>query len=216
MAPPNNVSIRNLGGTWVMDKARSTNLDAVFKLQGVGWITRKAIAAGTPSLKITQGSDANRDPGNSSSSTTPSEWMLLEPALAGVLKAAPDKRPMMWTESEYSDNLFGPVIIRSQYISGEAMADGRVRPLVEIQTRDLGPDAERMLTEAIVITKDNAEEGIIGKAFIHDFARSVDSGWTAEQIWAVEIIGEATLLTRRIVVKKGSFIELALVFYTHQ
>ncbi|KAJ0421519.1 hypothetical protein BJY00DRAFT_312124 [Aspergillus carlsbadensis] len=209
MAPPNDLSIRNLNGTWVLDKTRSTDLDALFKLQGVGWIARKAIAAGIPSLKITQGSDTG--------SSAPSEWMLFEPALGGMLKAAPDKRSMTWTDSEYNDNLFGRLVIRGHYISGEKMADGRVRPLVEIETKDIEPDAEGILTEAIEIAMDNTDqEGTIEKAFIHDFARNVDAGWTAEQIWAVEIVDGEKMLTRRVVVKSGSSTELARVFYTYQ
>jgi hypothetical protein len=145
----------------------------------MGWITRKAIAAGTPSLKITQGSDSDSA---GLLSSPPTEWMLLEPALGGVFKAAPDKRPMTWTESQYTDNLFGRVVIRSRYIAGEKTLDDRMRPLVEIQTGDLEPDAERILTEAIGITTDTAGQWTIEKAFIHDFARSVDSGWTAEQV----------------------------------
>ncbi|KAE8347241.1 hypothetical protein BDV24DRAFT_121795 [Aspergillus arachidicola] len=34
MAPLSDTSIRNLSGTWEMDKTRSTDLDAVFKLVG--------------------------------------------------------------------------------------------------------------------------------------------------------------------------------------
>ncbi|KAL3444399.1 hypothetical protein BJX65DRAFT_320002 [Aspergillus insuetus] len=219
MAAPNDISISNLNGTWVMDKTRSTNLDAIFQLQGMGWIARMAFAAGTPSLKITQGSDSDPDPDPDSAgslSSVPTEWVLLEPGPAGVLKAAPDKRVMTWTESEYTDNFFGRLVIRSRYIAGEKTLDDRVRPLVEIQTGDLEPDVESILTEAMVITTDTAGQWTVEKAFIHDFARSMDSGWTAESIWAVESIGGETMLTRRVVVKKGSSTELARVFYTYQ
>ncbi|KAL2855608.1 hypothetical protein BJX68DRAFT_263965 [Aspergillus pseudodeflectus] len=212
MAATNGISIRNLNGNWVMDKARSTNVDAVFKLQGVGWVTRKAIAAATPSLKITQWSDAD----SVGSSSSAAEWMLLEPALAGVLKPAPEKRSMTWTEAEYNDSLFGRVVIRSQYISGEKTSDGRVRPLVKFQTMNLGADAESVLGEPVIVSQDEAFPDTVEKAFIHDFVRSVDSGWTAEQIWAVELVGEEVILSRRAVVAKGSSTESARVIYTYQ
>jgi hypothetical protein len=92
---------------------------------------------------------------------------------------------MTWTESEYNDKLFGRVVIHSRYVAGEKTLDDLVRPLVEIQTGDLEPDAESILTEAIVMTTETVGEWTIEKAFIHDFARSVDSGWTAEQVCIV-------------------------------
>ncbi|OGM48270.1 hypothetical protein ABOM_002079 [Aspergillus bombycis] len=210
MAPPNGETITNISGTWVMDKSLSTNLDAVFKLQGISWIIRKTISASTSTLKITQGSDEDGDSLNGA----PTEWMLLEPALAGGLQGTPEKRQFTWTEFEHNDTLFGRVIIRSHYISGQRTADGRVRPLVEPFTEVVcKPDAKSILTEAVVLGPETAEEEKTDKAFIHDSIRSVYHGWTAEQIWAVEIVGGEPLLTRRVVVWKGSYAESARVFY---
>ncbi|KAE8415982.1 hypothetical protein BDV36DRAFT_297494 [Aspergillus pseudocaelatus] len=53
----------------------------------------------------------------------------------------------------------------------------------------------------------------VEKAFMHDFVHSVDGVWTAEQIWAVEVINGEKLLTRKVVVLKSSSIETARVFY---
>lgn len=135
----------------------------------------------TATLKITQGSDAD---GNSAT-WAPSEWMKLEPALAGGLEGTPEKRLLTWTEYEHDDTLFGRVVIRSHYISGQRIADSRVRPLVEPFTKIVAkPDAESILTEAVVMATEiaGAEEETMDKAFIHDFIRSVYNGWTAEQV----------------------------------
>ncbi|KNG85186.1 hypothetical protein ANOM_007140 [Aspergillus nomiae NRRL 13137] len=204
MAPPNGSTITNLSGTWVMDKTLSTNLDAVFKLQGISWILRKTISASSATLKITQGSDED------------GEWMMLEAALAGGLQGTPEKRQLTWTEFEHNDTLFGRVIIRSHYISGQRTADGRVRPLVEPFTKVVvKPYAESILTEAVVLAPETAgaEQEKTDKAFIHDSIRSMYHEWTAEQIWAVEIVGEEQFLTRRVVVWKGSYAESAHIFY---
>ncbi|KAB8199465.1 hypothetical protein BDV34DRAFT_231201 [Aspergillus parasiticus] len=211
MPPQNGQNITNLSGTWVMDKGLSNNLDAVFKLQGISWIIRKVISASTATLKITQGSDEVDD----SPTCAPTEWMTLEPALAGGLEGTPEKRLLTWAKFEHNDNLFGRVIIRSHYVSGQRTEDGRVRPLIEPFTKVVSkPDSESILTEAVVLAPDTTGTEVeMDKAFIHDFIRSVYHGWTAEQIWTVEIIEEEPLLTRRIVVWKGSYAECARAFY---
>ncbi|KJK60800.1 hypothetical protein P875_00052987 [Aspergillus parasiticus SU-1] len=193
MPPHNGQNITNLSGTWVMDKGLSNNLDAVFKLQGISWIIRKVISASTATLKITQGSDEVDD----SPTCAPTEWMTLEPALAGGLEGTPEKRLLTWAKFEHNDNLFGRVIIRSHYVSGQRTEDGRVRPLIEPFTKVVSkPDSESILTEAVVLAPDTTGTEVeMDKAFIHDFIRSVYHGWTAEQIWTVEIIEEEPLLT---------------------
>lgn len=98
---------------------------------------RKAIAAATTTLKITQGSDIDGD----RPTWAPTEWMILEPALTGGLEGKPEKRPLTWTDFHHEDTLFGPVIIRSHYISGQRVADGRVQPLVEPFTKVAAEDA---------------------------------------------------------------------------
>ncbi|KAJ5383223.1 hypothetical protein N7517_001134 [Penicillium concentricum] len=200
----------DLNGNWVLDKARSTNLDAVLKLQGIGWITRKAIEASKMTLKITQSSETHSSTGEAA------EWITFEAALTSGLKGAPEKRPLTWTEFEHNDTIFGLVYIRSHYISGERTSHG-VRPLIELQTKDVGSGILYGLTEAIAVDHESeTAQTIVEKAFIHDFVRSVHFGWTAEQIWAVEIVGEDKFLTRRAVVVKGTSIESACTFYKRE
>lgn len=147
---------------------------------------RKAIAAATTTLKITQGTDIDSD----RPTWAPTEWMMLEPALTGGLEGAPEKRPLTWTEFPHDDTLFGRVIIRSHYIPGRRVADDRVKPLVDPFTK-VAKDTESILREAVVMTPDIAGSGAdIDKAFIHDLVRSVYSGWTAEQVRISSFFGD--------------------------
>ncbi|KAF3401353.1 hypothetical protein DPV78_005938 [Talaromyces pinophilus] len=188
------------------DKNRSTDLDCVLKLQGIGWVSRKAISVSTMTLKITQETDADG-----------CTIMTLEPALTGGLKGAPERRPLDWTQFEQNDTLFGLVRIRSRYIDGTVISDGQVRPLVELQIKDGGQDRESFLGgEFSIDTKHEVTGGIIKEAFLHDFVCSINSGWIAEQIWAVENTGEEKILTRRIVVVNGKSIQTARVIYNRQ
>ncbi|OQE37126.1 hypothetical protein PENCOP_c010G00107 [Penicillium coprophilum] len=162
-------------------------------------------------LKTTQSSETY------GSTREAAEWVIFEPGLAGGLKGVPERRPLTWTEFKHDDTIFGLVFIRSQYVSGERTSDGRVRPLVELQTKDIGSEILNGLTEAIAIDQEGEAAGMtVEKAFIHDFVRSDDLGWTAEQIWAVEIVGEEKLLTRRAVVVKGKSIESVCACYKRE
>ncbi|GAM34979.1 hypothetical protein TCE0_015r02916 [Talaromyces pinophilus] len=157
-------------------------------------------------LKITQETDADG-----------CTIMTLEPALTGGLKGAPERRPLDWTQFEQNDTLFGLVRIRSRYIDGTVISDGQVRPLVELQIKDGGQDRESFLGgEFSIDTKHEVTGGIIKEAFLHDFVCSINSGWIAEQIWAVENTGEEKILTRRIVVVNGKSIQTARVVYNRQ
>jgi len=54
MAAPADITIKDLSGTWVLNKTLSDDTDSVLALQGIGWLTRKAIAMATITLHIKQ------------------------------------------------------------------------------------------------------------------------------------------------------------------
>ncbi|QKX55863.1 uncharacterized protein TRUGW13939_02962 [Talaromyces rugulosus] len=207
MTSPGGAGVLNLGGNWVMDKAKSTGLDAVLTLQGIGWLTRKAVTASTVNLKITQGSHADTDGVEST------EWITLEQVLTGGLRGAPEVRSLSWADFKHDDTLFGPVIVRSHYVPGAKKPDGRIYPVLEVQTQVDRFNIESWLTAAVITDQktDNLE-----KAFMHDYICSVSTGWTAEQVWALETTEEGTLLTRKVAVVKGFSTETAHVFYKRQ
>ncbi|KUL83800.1 hypothetical protein ZTR_06607 [Talaromyces verruculosus] len=148
--------------------------------------------------------------------TDGSTSMRLEQA-SGGLKGEPENRQLTWAEFEHNDTLFGPVIIRSHYISGTRYLDKGFRPIVELQTTAAGSDVRPFLTELIGTDLEaESEHMTVEKVFIHDFVRSANSGWTAEQIWALEIIGEEEFLTRRVVVVNNTSTELAHVLFRRE
>lgn len=161
--------------------------------------------------------------------------MRLEQASGGV-KGEPENRQLTWAEFEHNDTLFGPVIIRSRYIAGTKYLDNEFLPIVELQTPAAGSDVGAFLTALIGTDLEaESEHTTVEKVFIHDFVRSANSGWTAEQvgvprasllysiyslhepqIWALEIIGAEEYLTRRVVVVKNTSTELAQIFYRRE
>jgi hypothetical protein len=88
-------------------------------------------------------------------------------------------RTLSWADFKHDDTLFGPVIIRSHYVPGAKKPDGRIRPVLEVQTQVDRFNIEPWLTAA-VITDQKTEN--LEKAFMHDYIRSVSAGWTAEQV----------------------------------
>lgn len=108
---------------------------------------------------------------------------MLEPALAARLEGTPEKRRLNWTKFEHNDTLFGPVIIRSHYVPGQKIADGRTRPLIEPFTQvAVKPDNESILMEPVLLPPAIAGVDNMEKAFIHDSISSDYHGWTAEQV----------------------------------
>jgi hypothetical protein len=67
--------------------------------------------------------------------------------------------------------------IRSRYIDATMTSEGRVRPHVELQIKNAGPDSESFLSEAVSVErKYKAIGGTIEKAFIHGVVCSLHSG----------------------------------------
>ncbi|KAL3444589.1 hypothetical protein BJX65DRAFT_283196 [Aspergillus insuetus] len=204
----NDSRIPRLSGNWTLDKDQSKGLEEVLKLQGIGWITRKAVLAATVTLKITQDSEV------SAPSAGPVDSITLEQVLSGGFGGAPEKRILDWTESKHNDTLFGRVVIQSRYISGLKGADGKIQPVFAAATPGIDPILESFLNEAVFVDGyTDITESNLDNLFLHDFVRSEDSGWTAEQVWAMESLGGEPVLTRRVVVANGGDTRTARVLY---
>lgn len=54
MAAPPTVTTANLSGTYVLNKTLSDSMDAVLKMQGVGWLVRQAAAYSTITVTMKQ------------------------------------------------------------------------------------------------------------------------------------------------------------------
>ncbi|KAI8240588.1 hypothetical protein K4K57_001775 [Colletotrichum sp. SAR 10_99] len=64
MAAPGTKTIRNLNGTWIVNRSLSDDLSDTLAMQGLSWITRKVLTSGGISLSITQNSLTSEDSGD--------------------------------------------------------------------------------------------------------------------------------------------------------
>ncbi|EEH45413.1 uncharacterized protein PADG_01563 [Paracoccidioides brasiliensis Pb18] len=215
MAAPAESTIQDLNGTWVIDKTLSNDPDAIFKLQGLSWLTRKAIGIATITLKVTQ--SKNPDTGD----------VTLDVAqlLTGGLKGTSEHRVLNWSEKPHQDHIFGSVIGQSRFVkAGDADADGKRRPAVEVQTEISGDDdgtqgeAVAKFLRGEILANGDATDGFVVDAandyFMQSWVRSQESGWTGEQIWGFEMVDGVRRHTRRIVVAKDGQVEKVRLVYT--
>jgi len=59
MAVPDSVSLRNLSGTYTMNKTLSGDADPVLKMQGMGWLVRQGVKYSAITLVIKEYTDEN-------------------------------------------------------------------------------------------------------------------------------------------------------------
>ncbi|KAF8580939.1 hypothetical protein K439DRAFT_1636605 [Ramaria rubella] len=137
MASPANITTKNLSGTWTINKTIGDSLDKILALQGVGWITRKAIGAAPVTQHVKQYVD---DKGI--------EHIDVESVLPGGLKSV-ELRVVDNSEQHDKDDLFGHIIRKSsrvkrsqithEYLKGnsheaEGEEDGVLRLVVSSDT----------------------------------------------------------------------------------
>ncbi|KAE8332827.1 hypothetical protein BDV39DRAFT_199828 [Aspergillus sergii] len=242
MATPEDITIGNLNGNWVMNKGLSGETDPILKLQGVPWLLRKAMAAVTLYVNITTYETPRPE------SREPVTNIDFNQTASGKLGGTTEKRTLSWEIKEHKDYIFGEVQGRSEFVHGSPDSSGHIRPEFELNTEvDNAQEVKRFLRgENRLDSPDGAGficEGSEG-AWVHTFERSVSSGWTAEQvgypddpllipqrwvkfifltveltrfwaqIWGFELIDNKRHFTRRIVVANagGRYLCLRLVF----
>ncbi|KAL2869246.1 uncharacterized protein BJX67DRAFT_347920 [Aspergillus lucknowensis] len=209
---PADVSIRNLTGDWTVDKSKSNNLDAVLKLQGIGWLRRKAVTSGTITLKINQHTDGATDGSSSGEAVT---QLMMQQGLRGIFPGVEQTRALNWTEHEHVDAVSGdPIKVRSRFVSAVRTGDGKVRPVLEVETTGDKSSVEDHLGSAVVPAGEDGTGETIEKAFVQDLIVSGGKEeWTSEQIWAVEKIGDEVILSCKAVAAKGDSSEKAVLAY---
>ncbi|KAL5044130.1 hypothetical protein BDW71DRAFT_209540 [Aspergillus fruticulosus] len=212
--PAAGVSFRNLTGDWVIDKSKSTNIDGALKLQGIGWLRRKAVTSGTITLKTAHIIDAH-------SGKQPVARLMMQQGLRGIFPGVEQTRPLDWSAHEQVDAVSGAAItVRSRYVRGVEDGDGsRVKPVLRVETSAAGDqgkaDNEAFLGAAVSVPEFDGEEAR-AKAFVQDYIVCESGGWTAEQIWAVERLDGGLFLTCRAVAAKGNATEQAYQVYQNE
>ncbi|KAH9984179.1 hypothetical protein BJV77DRAFT_1072342 [Russula vinacea] len=117
MAAPSSITTLDLSATWVMNKTLSDDTDAILRLQGVSWFTRRAISLATVTLYVRHYKD---DDGI--------ERIDIDQTLTGI-PGTSEHRILDWTLREHEDYLFGAVIGKSRRvkldeIENEFLRDG--------------------------------------------------------------------------------------------
>ncbi|KAL2843562.1 hypothetical protein BJX68DRAFT_154849 [Aspergillus pseudodeflectus] len=210
MAIPTDITLRTLKGSWGLDKTLSENMDGILRLQGVGWLTRKGIGAASQTLHFTS---AVETPPSSSETTV---HITMRQTLTGGIPGSTEERYMDWVERERSNHIYGDTQSRSRLIKGVRDAEGAVRPDVEIQSKpgnDAIEEEVKKFLSAGVPHLGSQENDDLSDLYIHDFGRNEKAGWTAEQIWGLEVIDSQQYLTRRVAVVREDGYELARLVY---
>ncbi|KAL4811934.1 hypothetical protein BDW67DRAFT_194121 [Aspergillus spinulosporus] len=208
------VSIRNLTGDWVIDKSKSTNIDGALKLQGIGWLRRKAVTSGTITLKTAHTTEAHN--GNQ-----PVTRLMMQQGLRGIFPGVEQTRSLDWSTHEQVDSVSGAAItVRSRYVRAVEDRDGsNVKPVLQVETSAASEkgktDIEAFLGAAASVPGIGSEEER-QKAFVQDYIVCESGGWTAEQVWAVERIDGGLFLTCRAVAAKGDATEMAYQVYQYE
>ncbi|KAL2005636.1 hypothetical protein VTN00DRAFT_10129 [Thermoascus crustaceus] len=228
MAAPADVTVQDLNGTWVMDKTLSTPTDPILKLQGISWITRKAISYATITLSISEYAEA--DP---AADNKPIVHIDVEQTATGGIRGTTEKRVLSWVEREHSDHIFGNCVGQSRFVRGSKDENGKVRPDVDVQTKiggngvddntvrrflrgEILPDGTE--TEGFLVEEAKEGDGVeLGEGegiWVQSWVKNKDVGWTAEQVWGFETINGERRYTRRVVVAKDGQYQLGRLVYT--
>ncbi|KAG9199669.1 hypothetical protein G6514_008224 [Epicoccum nigrum] len=178
MAAPESANIKNLRGKWTMNKTLSDPFDPVLALQGIGWLTRKAIGAATVTLHVKHytledGTTVKID---------------IDQVLSGGLKGSVEERTLDWQWRGHTDFLFGTVKGHNRYTTLAAVQE-------EAKGKGVTEDDAKFLAEGWL---KETEEGEVIESFVENEANK----WTAWQIWGFAEIGGKRMYVRRIVVRK--------------
>lgn len=134
--------MRELNGIFVLNKTLSQSPDALLTLQGLSWLTRKAISLATITLTIrshtesqpesntnTQFTPANNDDSvNTSTNTTDSKntasptvtHIKISSTVSGLRTTTQENRTLDWTIRSHRDSIFGNVQGRSRFVQTDS------------------------------------------------------------------------------------------------
>lgn len=190
MAAPAKVDIKNLQGKWVINKTLSDATDPVLSLQGVGWLTRKAIGAATITQQLRQSPTTGED-------GQPTIAINIEQIATAGIKGNTENRVLDWHYRGHTDWLFGTLQARSRYTTlAKVLEESKGKEHHEGDAKFL---AEGWLKET--------EEGEVVEAW----ADNDGNKWTGWQIWGFAEINGTRMLTRRFAIRRKDKNEVVLV-----
>lgn len=173
------------------DKSQSGSLEPVLALQGIGWLTRKAVGMATFTLDVKQFNAPPAAPADPSG--PPACHIEIDQLGTAGVKGTSEKRCLDNTFREHSDWLFGNVKGQSRWINLE--------------------DVDDDFLKAGFLDGDEEKGGPNGEKHIISHVESLDKGWTATQIWGFKTVEGVRKYVRNVVVAKGAErIELQLIY----
>ncbi|KAL2161566.1 hypothetical protein VTH06DRAFT_8128 [Thermothelomyces fergusii] len=191
MAAPANKHIGDLNGKWIMNKTLSSSIEPGLALQGVGWVTRKAVSMATLTLTVKQFVAPPSPP--SDPANPPATHIEIEQTGTGGIKGSTEKRCLDDTFRDHSDWLFGHVRGKSRFLAADDISDEFLR--------------------SGWLEGDEEKKGPNGESHIISYVESYDNGWTATQIWGFKTIEGVRRYVRNVVIAKGGErVELQLVY----
>ncbi|KAL4910595.1 hypothetical protein BDW74DRAFT_141444 [Aspergillus multicolor] len=218
MATPKEITFENYNGSWSMDRNTSDPTDPVLAMQGLSWFMRTTLAWVTVTLNTKQYADAEH------AADKTIQHIDVENVVTGGLQGTSEARVTDWKRREHSDAIFGKVEGQSRFIRGSAKDGGKVRPDVEVHTKIQDEKIGRFLRGEILADGSEVEGFLVdavGEGFgegeglwLQSWVESVDSTWTAEQVWGFETINGERYHTRRVVCANNGEYVLARLVYT--
>ncbi|KAL1603917.1 hypothetical protein SLS60_005509 [Paraconiothyrium brasiliense] len=161
MAAPANKNIKDLNGKWIINKTHSDSTEPVLALQGIGWMTRKALGLATVTLHTKQ---YLKTPDDNPSAGEVIHIDIDQFATGGV-KGTSEHRALDWKYRPHSDWLFGDLQGRSRLTTLEA---------VRKEAKEIGGTTQK---DAEYVTEGFLEETEKGET-IESFVDNDGKQWT--------------------------------------
>lgn len=182
MACPDNTTSRNLNGKFIMNKSLSDDPDPLLALQGLSWLTRKAISFAKVELTIKEYKDDK------------SIFHIDITSVASGLSTTQEDRTLDWEDRPHKDKVFGNVVGRSRFVN---LATGTFEPCEQYMESDLQFLQGKLLKDGKTATK------FLEDDVVQSYVKNQDNGygWSAEQVWSFEEIQGKRYYTRRCVAK---------------
>lgn len=178
----------------MQNKSESDAFDPVLSLQGIGWLTRKAIDAATLTQYLNQSTVDGSD-------GAPTTHIKIDQVLTGGLKGSPEKRTLDWTYRDHTDFIFGVLKGRSRYSTLEKFRE---------ESRETGATDEdiKYMTEGWL---EETQQGDIVECFVSNAA----SKWISWNVWGFAESGGQRKLIKKFAVRKidtGAVVRVTMVY----
>ncbi|KAF4510563.1 hypothetical protein G6O67_002440 [Ophiocordyceps sinensis] len=198
MAAPASKTLKDLNGKWSMNKQLSDSTDAGLAIQGIGYLTRKAIGLASISLTVKEYEGPAKEQAKQPSTKEhegPAEEQATQPSgpagdgpfthidiwqSAAGLTSTEELRCLDDHARPHSDWLFGAVEGRSRWA----------------RLADVG---DEYLGAGWLTTGDGNDDDVVFNHVV-----SMGNGWTATQVWGFQDVGGERRHCRNVVIEKGA------------